>query len=178
MARLSHRGEEGGEGPSDPNAMTRNESLFGYSAAALVVAAAIFVLTVTTGKGAPAHPSNQAYPIGALVLGVGALACMRLRNRFMACIVLILGAAAASLPKTPNSLSGVKIIALVVPFAFVLVVSQRQRKAQRALGPTPRARGARTRDGPEARGRRRPAPTRTPARTSGRYTPPKSKRRR
>ncbi|MGH8919203.1 MAG: hypothetical protein ACRD0H_12900, partial [Actinomycetes bacterium] len=107
MARFSHRDDDP-EGAPQPNAMTKNEALFGYSASALIIAASIFVLTVTTGKGAAVHP-NHVLPLAGLVLGIAALVSMRLRNRFLACILLILGAAPTNFTKAPNSLRGVQL---------------------------------------------------------------------
>lgn len=160
--------------------MRGREEMYGYLVAAVLAAAAVANLVITHGTGAPAHPPTGLSVIG--LLGAVVLAAtVRVRNRLLTPFLAVIVAFFVTLPKVPRSLDGLHIVALVVPVIYALWVTQRHKKAQ---GPRP-ARGRRG-AGTGAGGRTSASSAggstsaRTPVKTgkpSGRYTPPKSRRR-
>jgi uncharacterized membrane protein YccC len=160
-----------------PSRMQGNEPLWGYAVAVLLVVVAVLDLTVTTGAGAPKHPTTWT-PAAGLVLALVLAGTMRYRSRLLSPFVAIFAAFFVTLSKGPRVLGFPHILALVVAVGFALLVSMRQRKDQKAL--TPNMTAADRREAADARRRRRkgepeppPGPKRPPP--SARYTPPKSK---
>jgi hypothetical protein len=158
----------------NPSTMKGNELLMGYGVAVIVVIVGVLDLAVTTGAGAPAHPSTWA-PIAGIVLGLALALTMRFRNRLVSPFIAIFAAFFVELAKAPKSLSIPHVVALIAAVGFALVLSMRQRREQRAVGGPAQRRGA-----ADARRRRRsgepepPTGVKRPA-PSARYTPPKSK---
>jgi hypothetical protein len=180
-------GDQAAELP--PARMRGNEPLYGLVVGLVLVVIAVVNLVVRTGKGAPAHPQT-AFQVAGLAAAVAFIATLRTRHRIVVGIGAILAAIVVTSPKVPDSLATAHILGLILPFAYGLVITQRQRKALLATGRRGRAgragRGAAAESGPAGSrsrdtraGRRRaaktPAPTTGP-RPSARYTPPKPKR--
>ena len=154
-----------------------NEITYGYAVGGIIALAGVLMLVITTGKGAPKHPTTI-WPALGVVLGIATILTIRFRNRMLTSLVAIAGGFVSGQARTPNSLSGVKIVALLAPVLYGILVFRRQSKADRALRASqPRMTSAERK---AARGRGRtaaaqdePAPGRP--KPSGRYTPPKSK---
>ena len=163
------------EGPPSPTRMSGREPLFGYIAAGVIVLASILNLVVTTGPGAPAHPTTWANYAG-ILFALALTVSIRFRNRMLSPFIAIFGAFFVTLAKGPDSLSLPHIVTLLVGVAFAMIVSLHQRRDQKALGPvTPAGRRAAA----DARARRRrgepePTVTKHPA-PNRRYTPPKDR---
>lgn len=141
-----------------------------YVVAGVVALVAVLELTVTTGTGAPKNP-DVILPAVGLVLAVGQAISVRWANRLVTGILGIVAGFTLGYTKTPDSLSLVRDVGLFVPFVYGFIMTQRQSRAQRALG-GPRG-SRRSRGG----GRSSPVaaePTSGP-RPNRRYTPPKAK---
>ena len=171
-----------------PSTMRGNEALFGYVVGVALVVVAILNLTVTHGTGAPAHPQTTLEAVG-VAASLAFFGAIQTKNRMIAGFGAILAAFFVTLPRVPNSLSVAHIIALVLPMAYGLIITQRQRRemprparAKRgaAVADTKGGRPGKARAGATpATGRRRrgkhPEPVNGPQ-PSARYTPPKAKR--
>lgn len=165
-----------GEENTSPNRMQGNEPLFGIAAAIVIALGAILDLVVTTGKGAPAHPTTWTAYV-ALLLAIGLIVSLRFRNRLASPFIAIFGAFFVTLEKGPDSLEIPHIAVLVIAVAFAVIVSLHQRRDQRIFHPPPTP--AERRAAAEARRRRKrgepelPPPVKRPP-PNRRYTPPKS----
>ena len=159
------------------------EPLYGIVVGLELLVVAILNLAIQGGAGAPKHPDTFVMVIG-VVASVAFLGLLTVRNRTVASFAAIGAAFFVTLPKVPSSLSLAHIMALLVPLAYALIITSRQRKMakaaiQRGGNRTPR----RTRETrPTRAGRSRSATTTRPATrstgrpASGRYTPPKARR--
>jgi hypothetical protein len=165
--------------------MRGNEAMYGYIVGLELIVVSILNLVVTHGKGAPAHPSTGLAVVG-LVASIAATALVRTHHRLIVPFALIVAAFFVTLPRVPDSLSSVHILALIIPVIYALVVTQRQRKATQALtraGRSTTAKSTPAKSTPAQRGtggagRRRAGKqggTPTGPAASRRYTPPKSK---
>jgi hypothetical protein len=180
-----------------PSRMRGSEALYGYVVGLELLVIAVLHLIVRTGKGAPAHPNTALQVIG-VVASLAFFAVLQVRSRTIVGFAAIMTAFFVTLPKVPSSLAIANVLALAVPLAYGLILTQRQR---RALGAT--MRGARReararrgsagagsdggrsrpsggrdtggRPGGRGRGKTQAAPVSGP-RPSARYTPPKSRR--
>lgn len=164
--------------PMPSNRLRGNEITYGYIVGGIIAVAGIIMLVVTTGKGAPTHPQPIWAALG-VVLGLATVLTIRFSNRMLTSLVAIAGGFVSGQAKTPSSLSGVKIVALLAPVVYGMLIFRRQSKADRVLRASrPRQSPAERRAG-RARGRNagatkdEPVPGRPKA--SGRYTPPKAK---
>ncbi len=168
-----------------PTAMRRPEPLYGYVVALELVFVSILNLTVTHGKGAPAHPATLEALIG-LVASLALFPIIRTNHRLIVAFSTVVAAFFATLPRTPASLTLVHLLALIIPIVYAFILSSRQRKAAAARARAgrsgsggvagPRSSGARPDDsGTRRRGRKEKAAPAGPQ-ASGRYTPPKAKR--
>jgi membrane protein implicated in regulation of membrane protease activity len=167
--------------------MRGTESLYGYVIALELVAIAIFNLTDTHGKGAPAHP-NPTLSIVGLAAAVGIVGVIvSTRNRFFVGIYAIVAAFLVSAPKVPNSLQVTHLLAVAIPAVYAVVLTRRQSKdraaqtnSRRSQTPGRRQTAIERRSQLQARrgqrGRAGAAQPTGPARNR-RYTPPKQKRR-
>lgn len=155
-----------------------NERTYGYAVGAVIAVASIIMLVVTGGAGAPKHP-QPIWPVLGLVFGVATIATIRFRNRMLTSLVAIAGGFVSGQARTPNSLSGVKIVALLAPVLYGIMIFRRQSKADRALRASQPRMTAAERKAARGRGRGGAAAKDEPApgrpKPSGRYTPPKSK---
>ncbi len=157
--------------------MQGNEPLLGYVAGAVIIVGAVLNLVITTGAGAPAHPTTW-NSLVAIVLAVALVVSIRFRNRMISPFIAIFGAFFVTLGKSPKSLSAPHIAVLVIAVAFAIIVSLHQRRDQKIL--TPAATPAARRAAADARRRRRkgepepPPPSSRPA-ANRRYTPPKDR---
>jgi hypothetical protein len=175
-----------------PSAMRGTEPLYGYLVAAEVLVVAILNLTDTHGPGAPAHPDTALAAAGIAGAAAVAAAIRFTRHRMIVAFVTIAAAFLVSVPKIPNSLEVVHVIAIAVPFVYAFILTQRQNKARvteikeaRAAGSgaggsrAGRTAGARRAEAEatrrERRGRRG-VPEPSGPKASNRYTPPKPKR--
>lgn len=155
----------------NPSDMRGTETMYGYLVAVELMVVAVLELTVTTGKGAPAHPETALAAAG-LAVSAAVLAVIRARkNRTLIAFAVIIAALVVDLPPVPDRLALAKIFAVFIPLAYGLVLIRRRTRSatarQRAgLDPGPRSKAA-------PRGRQ--ATSKKPVRT-GRYTPPKSRR--
>ncbi|HET9077942.1 MAG TPA: hypothetical protein VFN68_13490 [Acidimicrobiales bacterium] len=175
-----------------PSAMRGSEPLYGYVVGLELLVVAILNLTITHGKGAPTHPPTTLAAVG-VAASIAFFAVIQTRNRMAAGFGAIVAAFFVTLPPVPNSMAIAHIFALVVPMAYGLIITQRQRRATPKLarrGAAPRgasssgkgsgragARGAAGTAPAGRRGRRGKGqePVSGP-RPNARYTPPKSKR--
>jgi hypothetical protein len=166
-----------------PTTMRRPEPLYGYVVALELIFISILNLTVTHGRGAPAHPATTWSVIG-LLIAIGMIPIIRFTNhRLIVAFYTVAATFFATQPRTPSSLAITHFLALGIAIVYAFWLSQRQRKAASA-----RARGGQSGSGGGAaprqkannsgtarRGRReKNAPTGPQA--SRRYTPPKAKR--
>lgn len=173
-----------------PSAMRGPEALYGYVVGLELVVVSVLNLTVTHGPGAPAHPPTTLAAVG-VAASIAFFAVVRLKNRMAAGFGAIVAAFFVTLPRVPNSMSIAHIFALVIPMAYGLIITQRQRrdtpKLARGAGRGGRggsgkssAGAAGTSSGAGAAGGRRRGKKNAEAvsgpRPSARYTPPKSKR--
>jgi hypothetical protein len=168
-----------------PSAMRGSEPLYGYLVALELVLVSILNLTVTHGKGAPAHPSTGLSTVG-LVASLLLVALVRIRHRLIVPFAAIVAAFfVTTLPKVPNSLSVAHLLGLVIAAVYAFVLTQRQRKAAAALTKKGGAAAAKspaakpsTERRPDSANRRRGRQQAVPAgpAASRRYTPPKPKR--
>lgn len=179
-----------------PSAMRGYEPIYGYVVGVVLVVVAVLNLTVTHGTGAPAHPQTTLAAVG-VAASLALFGAIQTKNRMIAGFGAILAAFFVTLPRVPTSLSVAHIVALVVPMAYGLIITQRQRRDTPRLARGGRGsrgaaasgdakgsgRGGKSRPGATgatpAGGRRRrgkqPGPISGP-RPNARYTPPKSKR--
>jgi hypothetical protein len=162
--------------------MRGNEARYGYVLTAELLVVAILNLTVTHGKGAPAHPQTTFSVIG-LVAALVLIPLLRTDNRMIVGFgSIVVAYLVCGLPRTPNSLTYVHTITIAITLVYTLLLTQRQRrqasaelKERRAAGPArdPKARDSKS----KPLGRKRKEPEELPGpRPSRRYTPPKSKR--
>ena len=175
-----------------PSAMRRPEPLYGYVVALELLVVSILNLTITKGKGAPAHP-NTGLAVAGVAAAIGLAAIIfRFKHRTVVGFAAIAAAFVVNLSRGPNSLAVAHVFALVFPFAYAFIITQRQRKLMTAQLKAARAGGgAGSRSGGRAggagsrrsagagSGRRRgsaPAPKPSGPRPNARYTPPKPKR--
>ncbi len=158
------------------SAMRGSEPLYGYVVALELVVVGILNLTVTSGAGAPTHPSTALGAVG-VAGAISLFGFLQTRNRVLVAFAVIVAAFFVNLPKVPNSLAVAHVFALAFPFAYSLVLTQRHRKRMKGELQAARTRRPAT---PPARRSRRNAKTDAaqPAgpRPSARYTPPKTKR--
>ena len=168
-----------------PSAMRRPEPLYGYVVALELLVVSVLNLTVTKGKGAPAHPNT-----GLAVAGVAASVALaaiifKVRHRTFVGFAAIAAAFVVNLSRGPSSLAVAHIFALVFPFAYAFIITQRQRKQMTAelkaarANAEPRAGGGRAggrSPAPTARRKGTAAPAAKGPRPNARYTPPKPKR--
>ena len=163
--------------------MRGNEQRYGYAVAVVLVAMSLLNLTVTHGKGAPAHPATTLSVIG-LVVSLGLFAALQTKSRLIVPFSAVIAAFFVDLPPVPNTLTTAHLVALLIPVAYALWLTQHQRKAQAgARGPRARqtpaerraqaesSRQARRRGGSSGRDRATSGPT-----ANRRYTPPKTRR--
>jgi hypothetical protein len=156
--------------------MRGSEPLYGYVVALELVVVGILNLTVTSGKGAPTHPSTALAGIG-VSAGISLFGFLQTRNRVLVAFAVIAAAFVVNLPKVPNSLALAHVFALAFPFAYSLILTQRHRK--RMKGHLEAARTRRVAASQAQRSRRKDkSPLGQPGvpRPSARYTPPQSKR--
>jgi hypothetical protein len=189
---------EDAEGPDfdeadlKPSAMRSMEPLYGYLVAAELLVVAILNLTDTHGPGAPAHPDTALAAAGILGAAAVAAAIRFTRHRMVVAFVTIAAAFLVSVPKIPNSLEVVHVIAIAVPFVYAFILTQRQNRARAA--DIKQARAAESASGGSRAGRsdaarraadqakrrdrrgRRGVPEPSGPKASNRYTPPKPKR--
>lgn len=168
-----------------PSTMKRPEPLYGYLVALELLVVAVLNVTVTTGKGAPVHPNTTLEVLG-VAASVALFGIIRTNNRMAAGFGAIVAAFFVTLPQVPSRLAVAHIFALIIPMAYGLIITQRQRRAtpKAARGragragdssPSTTAAGsAGTRPGRKSRGKT-PEPVSGP-RPNARYTPPKAKR--
>lgn len=203
LGRLGRRGGANGadsvvevvEAPSaadaglKPSTMRGPEALYGYVVGLELLVVSVLNLTVTHGPGAPAHPPTTLAAVG-VAASIALFAVVRLKNRMAAGFGAIVAAFFVTLPRVPNSMSIAHIFALVIPMAYGLIITQRQRRdtPKLARGAARGGRGGSARSsagaagagGAGAGGGRRRGKKNAEAvsgpRPSARYTPPKSKR--
>jgi hypothetical protein len=158
------------------SAMRGTEPLYGYVVALELVVVGILNLTVTSGKGAPAHPSTALAGVG-VAAGISLFGFLQTKNRVLVAFAVIAAAFLVDLPKVPNSLQLAHVFSLALPFAYSLVLTQRHRKRMKTELVAARSRRsaapARTRPNRKEKGA---VPTPSAPRASGRYTPPKAQR--
>ncbi|MGC8511781.1 MAG: hypothetical protein ACP5P1_01900 [Acidimicrobiales bacterium] len=156
--------------------MRGTEPLYGYVVALELVVVGILNLTVTSGKGAPAHPPTALAGVG-VAAAISLFGFLQTKNRVLVAFAVIATAFLVDLPKVPNSLALAHVFSLALPFAYSLILTQRHRKRMKGELMAARARRpsspARTR--PNAKTKDAPATPSGP-RPSGRYTPPKALR--
>lgn len=160
----------------NPWVMRGTEMMYGYVVAAELILVAILELTDTHGKGAPAHPATG-LSIAGLAASVLMIGLLQTRNRTFVALSTILASLLIDLPSVPNNLVLAKLFAVFIPIVYgIVLVRRRSRSAQvrQQAGIEQAAPGRSGGRGPGRRGAAKPAAT--PTRTSGRYTPPKSKR--
>jgi len=177
MGALDRRGEDPDE-PTSSLRMRPQEIKVGYLAAVVLIVIPIVFLTVTTGKGAPAHPSAVLPAIG-LVLAVAMVATISLSNRILSAILAGSSSLATTSSVVPASVRGLSNVDLIAAMGFAVWISLRQSKA-RKLAVVQRRKAAQAgRPGgtrPARKGRRDTKveePTGPPP--SARYTPPKKR---
>lgn len=169
-----------------PTTMRRPEPLYGYVVALELIFISILNLSVTHGKGAPAHPATLWSSVG-LLASVALIPVIRFTNhRLVVAFYTIIATFLATQPRTPSSLAITHFLALGIAVVYAFWLSQRQRKAASARaragqpGSAPAAGGRSSRQpaGNSSAGRRgrrnKDAPSGPQA--SRRYTPPKAKR--
>lgn len=169
-----------------PSTMMWPEPLYGAVVALELIVIAVLNLTVTTGKGAPAHSQTTLSVVGlACAIGFGAL--IFTRNRMVVSFAAIAAGFFVTLPKVPDRITVFHLFGLIFPLVYAFVLTQRQRKDSAALNkaraagggarPTPsenRARAQASRR--DRRGRRSKASEPAGPAPNRRYTPPKPKR--
>jgi phosphate/sulfate permease len=148
--------------------MRGREPAQAIAVAVLLAAVGVANLLVTTGPGAPKHPTLVYSYIG-IALAVGLAVSVKWRNRVVSPFAAIFAAFFVTLARGPNSLEVPHLAALAGSVGFAVVVSMRQRKELRAQAP-PRPAAGRRRRGradpePDSSAKRLPEPNR-------RYTPP------
>jgi hypothetical protein len=170
-----------------PTAMRGPELRYGYIVAAVLAVVGVLNLLITHGKGAPKHPPTGA-SIGGLLAVAAFVGLLQLRHRLVAPFAAIIAAFFVTTPKVPDALATTgHILALLLPVAYAVWITQRHRKSQRArqgsplrMTPAERRAAAEARRGNRRSGRTSGSTTaRAPAsgpRASPRYTPPKAKR--
>lgn len=180
---LLPRRRQVGDPPGDPVEVAQplrlagREPIYAYSLAALLVVVGALNLVFTKGAGAPAHPQVWQSAVG-IVLAGGLAAGVRYGNRLLSSFTAIFAAFFVTLPKVPTALTPTHTVGLLAAVAFAVLVSLRQRKDQRALGPKLDA--TQRRELADARKRKRkglPEPEAKPVAplASRRYTPPKAR---
>jgi hypothetical protein len=115
-----------------PSTMRGSEAMYGYLVGLELIVVSILNLVVIHGKGAPAHPSTGLAVIG-LVASIAATVMVRIHHRLIVPFALIVAAFFVTLPRGPDSLASVHLLALIIPVAYALIITQRQRKATQAL---------------------------------------------
>jgi len=164
----------------DPDALSSNETVYGWVVALELALVAVLNVTDTHGKGAPAHPQTTLSAIG-VAAAVAFFGLLRLKKRSLISFGAILAAFFVTLPPVPTSLGLYHLFAIVIAAAYGIVLISRRRRAERQSGGrTTRAASRRSSAGiANSSGvRARPSARRSSARKqSGRYTPPKPRRR-
>jgi hypothetical protein len=165
-----------------PSRARGREVTYGWMVAGLLAVVSILNLTVTSGKGAPAHPQTG-LAVAGLIASLVTAATIPARNRLLSPIVAVVAAYLTVMVRTPTSLDGSHILALVLPVVYAILLTQRHRKSQIAANGGRRLTAADRRAASEAKReeRQREKSSRSKSGTSGptanrRYTPPKAKR--
>jgi hypothetical protein len=155
-----------------PSVMRGSEAMYGYMVGFELVVVAVLELTVTTGKGAPAHPPTALAGAG-LAVSLGALALLRFwKNRTAVAFAVIAAALVVDLPTVPDRLAVAKLFAVFIPLAYGLILIRRQTRSTTAR----QRAGVEPKPAPTGRAGRKAAPAAKKPIRSGRYTPPKAKR--
>jgi hypothetical protein len=156
--------------------MRGSEQTYGYVVACVLLIVAVLNFTANHGKGAPKHPQTALMVVG-VAAAVILFGLVTTRNRMVGGFGAIIAAFFVTVPQAGSSLQLAHILALVIPLAYALIITQRQRKLATA---ELKARGGRSRSSDPGRpraGRRRKSQPEEPVgpKPSRRYTPPKSK---
>ncbi len=167
--------------PTSSLRMRGNETLIAYAASLVLAVIPIVFLTVTTGKGAPAHPRAVVPALG-LVLGVAMAASVQLSNRVLSAILAMASSLATTATVAPVSVRYLSTADLFAALGFSVLVLLRQSKARNALLAERRKAKQTSRPSrpngtePARRGRKgAKEPEPTGPRPSSRYTPPKKR---
>ncbi len=159
-----------------PTDMRNPEPLYGYVVALELIVISILNLTVTHGKGAPTHPSTTWAVVG-LLASIALVGIIRTHHRLIVAFSAVIAAFFVTLPRVPDSLTVIHLLALVIPVIYAFYLSQRQRKAAAARLKAGRTRAASEPKGDPGRRRgRRDKATASGPQPNRRYTPPKAKR--
>ena len=162
-----------------PSAMRGTELRYGIAVAAILVVIAVLNLVIRHGAGAPKHPQTGLAVIG-LIASLAVFPLLRTRNRFIVPFAALVAALLVSLPSGPNQVKSLHALVIIFPFAYALLLTQRQRKAAMAQARLKAAnRSANqpaTGSAPTRGGRRRKAEQPSGPTANRRYTPPKPKR--
>ena len=118
-----------------PTTMRRPEPLYGYVVALELIFISILNLTVTHGKGAPAHPATTWSVIG-LLISIGLIPIIRFTNhRLIVAFYTVAATFFATQPRTPSSLAITHFLALGI--AIVYAFCAQSAPAQGRLRPGP-----------------------------------------
>jgi len=135
-----------------PSQMQGSEELYGYIVAAELLLASVISFATRHSAGVPANQIQTWKYVASFAAALALVPVIRTRRRMVAGFASIIAAFVVSLPPGPKSQELVHILVLVIPLAYALLLTQRQRKATSSSKAPP------------------------PKQTSGRYTPPKAKR--
>ena len=165
-----------------PSAMRGTELRYGVAVAVILVVIAVLNLVIRHGAGAPKHPQTGLAVIG-LIASLAVFPLLRTRNRFIVPFAALVAALLVSLPSGPNQVKSLHAVVIIFPFAYALLLTQRQRKAAMAQARLKAAnrsanQAATATSRPSTRGgrRRRNVEQPTGPTANRRYTPPKPKR--
>jgi hypothetical protein len=169
-----------------PTTMRRPEPLYGYVVALELIFISVLNLTVTHGKGAPAHPATAWSAVG-LLASIAMIPIIRITNhRLIVAFYTVVATFLATQPRTPSSLAITHFLALGIAIVYAFWLSQRQRKAATTRtrsgssgssgGAAGRSSSQRSDTAGGGRKRRRDKNASTGPQASRRYTPPKAKR--
>lgn len=198
LAQVVSALNKGGDDPAQVASSLRmrgNETTLGYAVAAVLAVVSVVFLTVTTGKGAPAHPITLLPAIG-LVLALAMAATVQLSNRILSAFLAVTSSLATTATQAPNSVRSLSTVDLLAALLFAVWITLRQSKArsvllaerrkanQAARGGGSRSAGGRTAHGrptgaagerPGRRGRKAAEAEPAGPPPSARYTPPKKR---
>ncbi|MDQ6839020.1 MAG: hypothetical protein M3137_11990, partial [Actinomycetota bacterium] len=127
VTRVLHAIDKRGDDPDQtgsPVRMRGNEATLGYAAAAVLTIIPVIFLTVTTGKGAPAHPVTAAAAIG-VVLGLVMAASIRLSNRILTAFLAVGSSLATTATAVPTSVRPLSTVDLLAALGFAMLITLR-----------------------------------------------------
>ena len=117
-----------------PSEMQGSEELYGYIVAAELLLASVISFLTRHSAGVPANQVQTWKYVASFAAALALIPVIRTRRRMAAGFASIIAAFVVSLPPGTKSQQLIHVLVLVIPLAYALLLTQRQRKATLAVG--------------------------------------------